>query len=200
MNAQARRGLYRTGRELFVRRVDGQKKKTAATPLLALPPMVWGCGRRVSRVLFLTPRNFHCETAGATISLGSRSRGTSSDLPAGRRNHVLANVAAKCTGAHLVPGGPPSAYSVLLLVGFALPLVSPRARCALTAPFHPYPSTWSKLHAQGGLFSVALSVGLRRLAVSKHHRPQQLGLSSLRLLKDEVRSLLPAATVSHYTT
>ena len=31
-------------------------------------------------------------------------------------------------------------YSVLLLVGLAMPPVSPRARCALTAPFHPYPS------------------------------------------------------------
>src|SRR4051812_2232228 len=30
-------------------------------------------------------------------------------------------------------------YSVLLLVGFALPAALPRPRCALTAPFHPYP-------------------------------------------------------------
>jgi len=30
-------------------------------------------------------------------------------------------------------------YSVLLPVGFAVPLLLPRARCALTAPFHPYP-------------------------------------------------------------
>ncbi len=29
-------------------------------------------------------------------------------------------------------------YSVLLPVGFALPLPLPDARCALTAPFHPY--------------------------------------------------------------
>src|SRR5262249_21375060 len=29
-------------------------------------------------------------------------------------------------------------YSVLLPVGFAVPLASPPARCALTAPFHPY--------------------------------------------------------------
>ena len=31
-----------------------------------------------------------------------------------------------------------SAYLVLLPVGFALPPESPRTRCALTAPFHPY--------------------------------------------------------------
>lgn len=31
-------------------------------------------------------------------------------------------------------------YSVLLRVGLAMPLPLPAARCALTAPFHPYPS------------------------------------------------------------
>ena len=31
-------------------------------------------------------------------------------------------------------------YSVLLPVGFAVPRPLPAARCALTAPFHPYPS------------------------------------------------------------
>jgi len=31
-----------------------------------------------------------------------------------------------------------SPYLVLLRVGFALPLLLPAARCALTAPFHPY--------------------------------------------------------------
>ena len=30
-------------------------------------------------------------------------------------------------------------YLVLLPVGFTLPLLLPAARCALTAPFHPYP-------------------------------------------------------------
>ena len=30
------------------------------------------------------------------------------------------------------------AYLVLLRMGFTLPLVLPRVRCALTAPFHPY--------------------------------------------------------------
>ena len=29
-------------------------------------------------------------------------------------------------------------YLVLLRVGFTLPFVLPRTRCALTAPFHPY--------------------------------------------------------------
>ena len=31
-------------------------------------------------------------------------------------------------------------YSVLLPVGFAMPFPLPKTRCALTAPFHPYPA------------------------------------------------------------
>lgn len=64
-------------------------------------------------------------------------------------------------------------YLVLLPVGFALPLLLPTMRCALTAPFHPYPEVYSEtLYRKkerlrqaillnfllGGLFSVALSV------------------------------------------
>ena len=43
-------------------------------------------------------------------------------------------------------------YLVLLRVGFALPATLLLRRCALTAPFHPYPAV------RGGIFSVALSV------------------------------------------
>jgi hypothetical protein len=55
-------------------------------------------------------------------------------------------------------------YLVLLQVGFTLPLPLPTARCALTAPFHPYRSTGDL----GGLFSVALSVGSRLPGVTWH--------------------------------
>ena len=50
---------------------------------------------------------------------------------------------------------PPSIrpYLVLLRVGFAMQRSLLNARCALTAPFHPY------LLLRGGIFSVALSVG-----------------------------------------
>ena len=57
---------------------------------------------------------------------------------------------------------------VLLPVGFALPVLSPELRCALTAPFHPY--RVAPLRRQrGGLFSVALSRPLRVVGVT-HHR------------------------------
>ena len=50
-------------------------------------------------------------------------------------------------------------YLVLLRAGFCLPLLLPEARCALTAPFHPYPPSPS---APSGL-------GLRRARLSGPH-------------------------------
>ena len=55
-------------------------------------------------------------------------------------------------------------YLVLLRVGFALPPALPQARCALTAPFHPY----RRRCRLGGIFSVALSVGSRLPGVTWH--------------------------------
>ncbi len=58
---------------------------------------------------------------------------------------------------------------VLQAVGFALPAPSPTPRCALTAPFHHcLPNSQSKFEV-GCVFSVALSRGSPRVAVS-HHR------------------------------
>ncbi len=56
-------------------------------------------------------------------------------------------------------------YLVLLRMGFTLPLPLPKARCALTAPFHPYPFD---LGRTGGIFSVALSVGSRPPGITWH--------------------------------
>ena len=54
------------------------------------------------------------------------------------------------------PRAPP--YSVLLRAGFSLPSALRRTRCALTAPFHPYPSTPRRTGpSRGGMFSVPLS-------------------------------------------
>ena len=77
------------------------------------------CGRvgsrPVSRVL-----------SGTAIHLGCTSPCTSSDLPGSPCGpHVADEI-------RLLP------YLVLLRVGFTLPPVLPPARCALTAPFHPY--------------------------------------------------------------
>src|SRR5690606_5370630 len=53
-------------------------------------------------------------------------------------------------------------YSVLLPVGFALPLLLPVARWALTPPFHPCHGN------RGGLLSVALSLGSPPPAINRH--------------------------------
>ena len=69
-------------------------------------------------------------------------------------------------------------YLVLLRVGFTLPPPLPSERCALTAPFHPYPAL---VRAMGGIFSVALAV-LRPLRRNPGrypaHCPAEFGLSS----------------------
>ena len=85
-------------------------------------------------------------------------------------------------------------YLILLPVGFALPRLLPDARCALTAPFHPYSpspcgfrrsSPLRACHAEaafaakaGGLFSVALSLGSPPAAVNRHRFFKEPGLSS----------------------
>ena len=63
------------------------------------------------------------------IHLGRPLPDASRDLPGRRLESQLAGT--------VVPTRRP--YTVLLPVGFALPLPLPVARCALTTPFHPYP-------------------------------------------------------------
>ncbi len=64
-------------------------------------------------------------------------------------------------------GKPRGSDSVLLQVGFAMPLPSPGERCALTTPFHPCLTTGLPTRS-GGLLSVALSFESSRLAVNQH--------------------------------
>src|SRR5580692_9322425 len=67
-------------------------------------------------------------------------------------------------------------YSVLLPVGFAVPPALPPARCALTAPFHPY-RPLPLPGGAGGLFSVALSLGSHPPDVIRHRLSMEPGLS-----------------------
>jgi hypothetical protein len=64
---------------------------------------------------------------GTAIPLGRNSRCASRDQP-GRRSGNSPGTERTCRP-----------YSVLLPVGFTLPPPLPETRCALTAPFHPYP-------------------------------------------------------------
>jgi len=88
----------------------------------------------------------------------------------GRRGHVSGSAVAgrleRPTRGSSGAGRTIAPYLALLPVGFAVPPVSPRGRCALTAPFHPCLSRLAA--AIGGLLSVALSLALRPVAVSDH--------------------------------
>jgi len=112
--------------------------------------------RSVSRVLFPPKR-------AMAIHLGRPSPDASRDPPGRRRGNPPAGRNPLCRP-----------YSVLLPVGFALPPPLPEARCALTAPFHPYPPK------AGGLLSVALSLGSPPPGVTRHRVSVEPGLSSPR--------------------
>ena len=105
-----------------------------------------------------------------TIPLGRPLPDASRDLP-GRRPENL-------PGRFLRPACRP--YSVLLPVGFAVPPPLPGARCALTAPFHPYPPSHVACAraSAGGLLSVALSLGSPPPGVARHRVSVEPGLSS----------------------
>ncbi len=66
---------------------------------------------------------------GTIIPLGLASPQGSSSLPGRRAGRALYCAREQ---QHVLP------YLALLRVGFSLPLPLPEARCALTAPFHPY--------------------------------------------------------------
>ncbi len=76
------------------------------------------------------------------------------------------------------PGPGLFAYLVLLPVGFAMPFVSPQTRCALTAPFHPYPEPRMYMRGFG---AVSFCCTFRRIAPPGRYpapSPVQFGLSS----------------------
>jgi hypothetical protein len=116
-----------------------------------------------------------------TIPLRHRLPGAFSNLP-GRRDPDIDP--GDCSPAFASGQPPRRPYSVLLPVGFALPPALPPARCALTAPFHPcrpHPFILAARRQErwdGGLFSVALSLGSRPPDVIRHRMSMEPGLSS----------------------
>ncbi len=110
--------------------------------------------RAVSRVLCrLAPGDRH---RSATAVAGGLQRPTREFDGAGRAVGPLAT-------------GPVLLYVAFLRVGLAVPKTSPSSRWALTPPFHPclIPGPCGS-GAIGGLFSVALSLGLRPVGVTHH--------------------------------
>jgi len=83
-------------------------------------------------------------------------------------------------------------YLVLLRAGFCLPPVLPRARCALTAPFHPYPSTRLALACASRSGRYVFCATFLQVALTGRypaHCPAEFGLSSLRLASGSRRTL-----------
>ena len=79
------------------------------------------------------------------------------------------------------PRAPP--YLVLLRAGFCLPPPLREARCALTAPFHPYPPTLPAQRAEGEGGRYVFCATVRRVAPPgcyPAHCPAEFGLSSPR--------------------
>src|SRR6478736_2602877 len=128
------------------------RTRTAARPTGRREPRERNAAvKPVSRILFAVAsplrarlwRNDHSSSSGITAGIKQPTR----RLRTGR------------------PQPPP--YLVLLRAGFCLPPVLPRARCALTAPFHPYPSAHHRGASKGGMFSVPLSFELPRPGVTR---------------------------------
>ena len=114
--------------------------------------------------------------------------GHSSGTPVARRFEQPTRTAGSghrswSTAAACAVQAPRRPYSVLLPVGFAVPIALPQSRCALTAPFHPYRGPLftpggARAGLCGGLFSVALSLGSPPPDVIRHRMSVEPGLSS----------------------
>jgi hypothetical protein len=124
-------------------------------PLLCVPEKKSPPQRAVSRILSAFAR-FAASYGATIIPLAPSLLTGSSGLPGGS------------DGPSLTPP-----YLALLRAGFCLPPVLPRARCALTAPFHPYLSAvYFLCHCPSGRpdreLPGALPYGVRTFLPSTH--------------------------------
>ena len=69
-------------------------------------------------------------------------------------------------------------YLVLLRAGFSLPPVLPQARCALTAPFHPYSEKGTLVPFPGRYVFCATFLQVALTGCYPAHCPAEFGLSS----------------------
>ena len=100
----------------------------------------------------------------AVIPLGAAlPRTLISDLPGGSGNTLEQPCGAgQAPSAYRAPSPRFPPYLVLLRVGFTLPQPLLTARCALTAPFHPYPradpASWFRVALRGGVAEAVSSL------------------------------------------
>ena len=121
----------------------------------------------------LRPRPHGLPALGATIiPLGPGLLAGSSDLPGGF-GRAVRSALTSWPGEPGLVGMPLPPYLVLLRAGFCLPPPLPAARCALTAPFHPY----LELSRRRYFFCATI----RQIALPGRypaHCPSEFGLSS----------------------
>src|SRR3954470_7757897 len=117
----------------------------------------------VSRILsaFVTPQRHPCGRRGGGLRRDDHS--SSPAITGGIKQPTRKLWTGRPLRYRNAPKNVPAPvlpYLALLRAGFCLPPVLPRARCALTAPFHPYsPSRLTALR-RSGIFSVPLSFRL----------------------------------------
>ena len=155
--------LSRRGRRLLGQRPVRRRSRTAAASQNRRCAHAWGSSNDETIEREITPQRackpnsvrrrpaLRPNDGEMTIPLGASSLTRSSDLPGSGDRTGRPN-----GRSHALP------YLVLLHAGFGLPRLLPAARCALTAPFHPYLE-----RTKAVLFSVPLSVGLPRPGVTR---------------------------------
>ena len=157
--------------------------------------------------IFWHPTTFRPAPAAFEMSWrGVRMACKPDSVPANRRRpfiwdrHCWRPRAAYPGGGAKTPGANAChPYSALPPAGLAMPPMLPSARWALTPPFHPYPASngsgWRRSHnRRGGLFSVALSLGLLRPDVIRRRFFVKSGLSSPPLAKQSGRPAIRTET------
>ena len=97
----------------------------------------WPMGGRGARRTRRNLRQMACKPGSVHRPRGQLDGHSSGTFVAERLARPTRTAARKCASPAVKPARRP--YLVLLPVGFAMPLPLPVARCALTAPFHPYP-------------------------------------------------------------
>ncbi len=137
----------------------------------------WPMGGRGARRTRRNLRQMACKPGSVHRPRGQLDGHSSGTFVAERLARPTRTAARKCASPAVKPARRP--YLVLLPVGFAMPLPLPVARCALTAPFHPYRPAGFPAKA-GGLLSVALSLGSPPPDVIRHRISVEPGLSSPR--------------------
>ena len=148
-NTLAERDLtYRVGNAMAAKKT--QRRSSAETQHRNLhsltrkrkPPLPFTTGAVTYSCWICKPNSVRGLRREAVIPLGRALLTGSSDLPG----------SCDAPSRHVVPEGAIPPYLVLLRVGFAMPRHYCAARCALTAPFHPYPRLRARRYILCGTF------------------------------------------------